>query len=447
MNTICLDIGTTAAKAAAFEDGRRSGEMLRQPMPLHLQGSAAELDAEAVVHMVVDLVRQAGRLLGGRVDRIAVATMCPAVCLLDAYDKPITPILCHLDRRSEPQALEMARHFGESQLLAVTGNLPVPGGIASTLLRWVQTHQPDTWGRAARVAPLTTLIVSRLTGRFACDPGTAAFLGTFDIRQSHDAPDLRLWPAMLDYLGLAASALPEVLDGGSVAGRALETVAAELGLASPPEVLVGLMDTSAACFQAGLAVGNMYNVIGTTDVLVICTDKPLPRRGILTRPAGTGPLWLAINTMAAVGAAVDWAHRTFFADLSQEQFFSKVGQMGAAPGAPTDASAPTADAALQFLPDLAGSRMRVRQSYGRIKGLRLSTTREEILAALLASLAQRSRKRLRVLSRQTRPNGLVHLAGGARESGIFRLWPERYRTSKLPEDASLQGLAKIACGG
>jgi xylulokinase len=435
MNAICLDIGTTAAKAAAFEDGRRVGEIARRSMPLELAGKAAQLDPETVLQLVFDLIRQAGEHLHGRVDRIALATMSPAICLLDSSLAPITPILCHLDRRSESQALEMARHFGEDELLAATGNLPIPGGIASTMLRWVQAQQPEIHRQVAHIAPLTTLIVSRLTGRLACDPGTAAFLGTFDIRSSGQVPDLKPWPRMLDFLQLPSEALPRVLDGAAVVGRMLPHVAVRLGLASQPEMLVGLMDTTAACAHAGLAVGNLYNIVGTTDVLVLCADRPQPQRGVLTRPAGTGPLWFAISTMAAVGAALDWAHRAFFADLPDKEFFALVDSQDlSASGKP----------AVQVEPDFGGSRMRVRQRYGEIRGLQLSTTREDILTGLLVSLAKRSRDRLRILKQQVRPNRTVYLGGGASQAGLSRLWPEQYAMQILPDDASLQGLARLA---
>ncbi len=443
MNLITLDIGTTAAKAAAFDGTGRNGEVLKADMPLQLQGDTAQLDAKQVIELAFGLIRQAAQRLGGRVDRIALATMCPAICLLDRSDAPITPILCHLDRRSEPQATRILEYFGERALLATTGNLPVPGGIASTMLAWLAENRPEEHGRLAKVAPLTTLITSRLTGRHACDPGTAAFLGTYDIRQTADAPRLEPWPDMLEFLHLSPDALPEVRDGGESLGRVRGEVARDLGLATEPEVSVGLMDTSAACLHAGLAVGNMYNVVGTTDVLVICSDRPQPRRGVLTRPVGTGPLWLAINTMAAVGAALDWVHRTFFADCPDDRFFEKVEQVWRRQQ--DDGNAASSGAGdLRFDPSLAGSRMQVHQRYGLIRGLRLSTTREQVLAALLDSLAAGSRKRLRILARQVKPNGQVFVAGGASEAGTRRHWPQRYDLSALPTDASLQGLRHLA---
>ena len=172
---------------------------------------------------------------------------------------------------------------------------------------------------------------------------------------------------------------------------------------------------------------------------------------MLTRPVGTGPLWLAINTMAAAGAALDWAHRTFFADLPGQRFFSLVDRLGGSipvcAKAGQDAAKPVGGEPVQFEADLAGSRMHVLQRYGAVKGLQLSTTREEILAALLSGLAERSRRRLRVLAGQTRPNGTVYLAGGASGSGVTRLWQARYKTVLLPEDASLRGLVSLAARG
>lgn len=445
MNSIALDIGTTAAKAAAFRQAGRVGDILRCDVPLQLQGPAAELDAETAVTLAFDLLRQAGRLLQGRVDRIAIATMHPAVCLLDAADRPITPLLCHLDRRSEPQALEIADRFGQRQLLQTIGNLPIPGGIAATMLRWLQVHQPDTYRRAARVAPLVALLTNRLTGRHACDPGTATFLGVCSIAPAYQVDRIEPWAAMLEFLELPPAALPQIVDGGTVIGRVRSDLARDLGFDTQPEVLAGLMDTSAACVHAGLAPGHLYNVIGTTDVLVICTDRPHPQEGVLTRPAGTGPLWLAISTMAAVGAALDWAHRTFFADLDDAAYFALVARTVETLQASHQPAEPGAlGEMLVFDPDLAGSRMQVRQQYGRIQGLRLSTTREQILEALLASLADRSERRLGVLAQLVQPDGRVFVAGGASQSGIQRSWTSRYRVTTLPPDALLQGLARLA---
>ena len=444
MNTICLDVGTTSAKAAAFSNGRRIGEIYRIATPLRLDGNAAELDAASMLQLAMDLIRQAGEPLAGRVDRIAIATMSPAVCLLDERGEPVTPILCHLDRRSEKQALEIARRFGEDTMLQTCGNLPIPGGIACTLLRWLQVHQPQAYRRAARVAPLTTLITSRLTGRYACDPGTGVFLGTYSIEPSHEVASIRPWPAMMEFLQLPESALPELVDGGAIVGNMRDEIARSVDLHTQPQMLAGLMDTSATCLRAGLEPGHLYNVIGTTDVLAICTTRPQPRNGILTRPVGTGPLWFAINTMAAVGAALDWAHRTFFAERSGPEYFELVRKIGATIGTTRRLKVEALDDPLQFKPDLAGSRMQVRQRHGTIQGLRLSTTREQILEALLASLARRSKRRLQVLSKQARPTGRVFLAVGASVAGIQDLWTGRYTLTAMPQDASLQGLAALA---
>ena len=428
MNTICLDLGTTAAKAAAFRGSRRIGGIVSQSTPLRTSGTAAQLDARRMIDLADSLIRAAGRTLGGQVDRIAIAAMSPAVCLLGKTDRPITPIICHLDRRSEREALEIAETFGEASLLKTTGNLPIPGGIASTILRWMQRNDAGRYHRATRVAPLTTLIVGHLTGRYICDPGTGTFLGVLDIR------NMQPWRPMLRFLKLAPSSLPEIRDGGDVAGQVKANLMKKLGLRRRCEVLVGLMDTSAVCCHAGPGPGRMYNVVGTTDVLAICTRKARPQAGILSRPVGTGPHWLAISTMAAVGAALEWTYRTFFAELSRRKFYALADRLSVA----------KQEYEVTFDPDLAGSRMQVRQQYGQIRNLTLSTLREDILGALLHSLTKRSERRLQILRGQAKPDGVVFLAGGATRMGLQRLWPDIYRTVQLQEDASLRGLAQLA---
>jgi len=428
VNVICIDIGTTAAKAAAFADLQRVGPVLRRKMPLLTDGDRAELLPQEIIKAVADLIAAAAERLAGRVDFISIAAMSPAICLLDARGRPLTPVITHMDRRSEKEALEILHQFGKPTLLAKAGNLPFPGGIASTTLRWLQLHEPDAYRRAARLVTANALITGWLTGRYLCDPANATFLGLFDISRG------RWWDEMLEFLALPVRSLPTVADGSTVAGRPAGALCGELHLKSRPRVLTGLMDTSAVCLAAGLQVGHMYNAVGTTDVLAMCVDGPHPDERLLTRPVGTGGLWLSVHTMAAAGAALQWAHRTFFADMPERRFYDLLESLR------PDAAPPD----LRVLPDLAGDRMKVRQSFGRITGLRLSTTREQILAAILRSLARRSARRLSILSRVTQPTGEVFVAGGAGRFNLQRFWPSRYRFHRLPPDASLRGLARLA---
>jgi len=62
------------------------------------------------------------------------------------------------------------------------------------------------------------------------------------------------------------------------------------------------------------------NVIGSTDVLALCTAHPKPHEQLLTRAVGVGRRWVQVSTIAAAGASLTWAHREFFSDLSTNQF-------------------------------------------------------------------------------------------------------------------------------
>ena len=58
VKAICIDIGTTAAKAAAFADLRRVGPVLRRKMPLLTDGDRAELPPQEIVKTIMQKVRK-----------------------------------------------------------------------------------------------------------------------------------------------------------------------------------------------------------------------------------------------------------------------------------------------------------------------------------------------------------------------------------------------------
>ncbi len=58
---------------------------------------------------------------------------------------------------------------------------------------------------------------------------------------------------------------------------------------------------------AGARKGQLLNVSGSTDVLALCMDKAKPHERLITRALGVGQKWLSVATLAAAGAALDWA--------------------------------------------------------------------------------------------------------------------------------------------
>jgi len=428
MRVLAIDVGSSSVKATLFVDSRPRG-IVRHPVPFHYDGLRAQTPAGPLISAVEAAARDAA---GGRsVDVVAIDTFSPGVIVADSHGRVLAGCITHQDRRS----VEQARAFGERNLIAATGNRPFPGGIGSTTLLWLRERLKLG---ACRVGQPSTLLLHHWTGEWLIDPSQAAFLGLLDIRTG------QWFEPLVEFLGLDAGLLPRIVPADAVAGRLAAGAARRLGLKAGTPIVGGCVDTSAAFFNTPLVPGTLLHNSGSTDVLALLLKGPQPAADILMRPLGTGQtmpaLWLAASTIAAAGAACEWAHQTFFREMDAGQFHKVLGQSVAR------ASRERSAAVLRFLPTLAGDRTSMDQTRGAIEGITLSTTREDILGSLAAGLIAESVKRYGRLSQVQRVSATVFTTGGNKALGraMRRAWPGRHKTRAL-EEANLTGLNRLAC--
>ncbi|HWP41485.1 MAG TPA: FGGY family carbohydrate kinase, partial [Tepidisphaeraceae bacterium] len=399
MLILALDVGSSSVKAALLRDGRIVGQPVRTTFPTRYSEDRAEVDPEAIVGAVVRSIRALGPQTR-RIDCIALATMSPSWVAMDKRGRALTPVVTHQDRRSLDIAIEIERKIGKARHLRMVGARPVPGGISSTTCGWFVRHRPALIRRADLVGHLSTYLHRQFTGARVVDPSHASFMGLYSTLK------LGGWnPELCAAVGICMKRLPEIRDADQIGGRLTADAARRLGLADGTPMLVGLIDTSAVALLAGARPGQLVNVVGSTDVLALCTDRPRPHERLLTRALGVGRLWLSVGTIAAAGSSLVWAWQQLFADLDQKRFYRLVQQLAA--------RADQARGSVEFEPYLAGDRCAVQQRRGAFTGLTLASTRRQLLAAIIDALARASARRLELLrATGTRIGREVLVSGG-----------------------------------
>jgi sugar (pentulose or hexulose) kinase len=280
--------------------------------------------------------------------------------------------------------------------------------------------------RADLVGHVSTYLLRQWTGSRVTDPSNASFMGVFNTTTLSGWND-RLCRA----IGLNEMLLPEIRDANFIAGHLTPLAASRSGLRAGTPMLTGCMDTSAALIAIGAKPGHLLNSCGSTDVLAVCTGKPHPHERLLTRALGVGRTWTSVATLAAAGTAIAWMHQTFFADLAKPRFYALVKNLPDAAGVTSE-------------PYLAGDRMSLVQKQASFSGVTLSTTREQMLAALADALARESAARLPLLRKVTKLHKQVTITGGGSENEIFhRDWGRGWRFTRR-EGLNALGLAKLA---
>ncbi len=442
MRILAIDVGSSSIKAALFK-GDKCRRMVHVPIVSTWHGDAVEIPAEGLLTAFKDTVHQ---VMDGhkKLDAVAIDTFCPGLVALDRRGRSIAGCITHQDRRSEKQAAVLLERIGADRHLALTGNLPFPGGMASTSLLWLRDNQPDVFKRIDRIGQPTTLLVHMLTGHWVIDPSQAAFLGLYD------AVHLSGWQdELLEITGVNSRQLPEIKFADEPAGGISAAAARLLSLPEGCPVYSGIVDTSAAVLGTDCRPGRLVHSAGSTDVLAICLPRPKPAADILTRPLGTGRLapktWLAVSTIAAGGSSIKWAHANLFADMPRKGFAKMLRNLSG-----RLASKPLTDDtghAVEFLPYLAGDRTSLQMQRAAFSNLTLGSTRQQMLEAMLIALARASRQRFLRLSDIHKPQRHIFTMGGRHElSDLMHFhWPGKWKFTPLADEA-IGGLRKLAGG-
>jgi xylulokinase len=435
MKLLALDVGSSSVKSAILRNGKIAGAIVRAAFATRREGVSAEVDGRAILKAVREAIGAVGKDAKG-VDAIGLTVMAPSWVAMDHEGEPLTPVITHQDRRSVEIARELERRVGKQRHLKLAGNRPFPGGISSTTWAWFLKHEPGVMKKADLCGHLNTFLHRQLTHARVTDPSNASFMGFYSTLDQGGWSD-----ELCDAVGIKRHRLPQVIGAEGVGGMIVRSAAGRFGLTHGTPMVVGCMDGSAPILLAGNEPGQLVNVSGSTDVLALCTDRPRPHENLLTRAVGVGKRWLSVSTQAAAGSALDWAHQTFFRELPAKAFYALVAKIAG------EVKDDDGEGGVEFENYLAGSRTSLEQRTASFTGISLASSRDEMLAAILRSLARESAHRIRLLAEVNpiRIRRRVLLTGGVQgglSELLHRWWPGKWKF-KEEEEATLRGVARL----
>ena len=421
---LAIDVGSSSVKAALL-DGTRLVAHATSPYGTDHHGDRAEVPVERIEAAIRLAVAE---LDVTKATAVGVTGMGPAWLAMNAAGRAMTPVVTHQDRRSLQQAKQIEQTVGRRRHLALAGNRPTPGGISSTTAAWFAA-ETGVIDKAFMLGHLPTYLLHKLTGAWSIDPSNAGFSGLMDVNSGGWSDELC---AAAD---VPKRKLPPIRDAADVLG---DTRDSDLNVPAGLPTFGGYVDGSGAILVSGATPGRLVHSAGSTDVLALCLDRPLPRDGLLCRPLGTGGKWVSAATCASGGASLDWLKKLLFAEVDYAKFDADV--RAAADGLPPG---------VHFRPYLAGDRQRVTQPSARFAGLTLSTGRDDLLAAVVHSLiADNLARRGRLLALADEAGVTVDRnvtqTGGASAlaDAMHARWPGDWSFTDAP-DATLRGLGAL----
>jgi xylulokinase len=411
---LAVDVGTTALKLAVFSPAleRRFETARAYPANLYDQGKA-DIEPERWWAAFESACREAGDHLS-EVSVLSMGVTTPGLTPMGEDGTPLAPAVLVIDGRSHHQAASIRATVGDDVFLAETCNLPVAGGSSLCSILWFKDERPEVWERTAVFGHTNTYMVKRLTGEWAIDPSTVSITGMY--RTPED--DLSWHEPILEAAGISPERLPPLYRSHDVVGTVRDEVAAQLGLPEGTAVLCGANDAALAALSADLTQsGGISVVLGTVDLITICTDRPVSSPKFNLRCHAVPGLWITLFVLNAGSKAFEWFHRQFCRDLTEEQFYGEympsvlTGFLAGDDVAAAEAALPT------YVPYLAGSRYHTERLTGSFDGLSLETTREDLLVSMVRGNAAYHGEHFSEVSSMISVAGRAAISGGGARIG------------------------------
>jgi xylulokinase len=390
---IGLDVGTTAVKALAIgEDGAILGRSeVSYPLSVPRPGWS-EQDPEdwwraterALAELAVD--QPAGIGLSGQMHGLVA---------LDADDRVIRPAILWNDGRTAAECAEIEDKVGLDRLIALTGNRALTGFTAPKLL-WLRRHEPESYGRIARMMLPKDYVRLRLCGEHATDMADASGTLLLDVAR-------RRWSdEVLDALELDRAWLPRLLESPEASGATRNGV----------PVAAGAGDQAAGALGVGVdRPGPLSIALGTSGVVFaalpsFAADERARVHAFCHAVPGA---WHAMGVMLSAAGSLQWlrdvaAPGAGFGELVEEAAEWEPGVEG-----------------LTFLPYLAGERTPHNDpdARGSFTGLSLRHNRGALTRAVLEGVAYGLRDSLELLGELGVEPERGRVSGGGARSELW----------------------------
>lgn len=389
-----IDIGSGSVKAALMDS---SGAVLAMEKCGHgietPREGWAEVPIEEIWNNTLVVIR---RLLKNfpvqesRIRGMGLSSLCPGLTPMDGDGKALANSVIYMDARSLEEAEDIRRKVGEEEIFRLSGNMLMPGATSVTSILWFRNHRPDIHKNTACYGHINTFLAKRLTGNFGIDYSNASYTGLFETSGGY-----RWSLKTLDLLGIDGAVLPPIVPSWRSAGplSCPEFIAAGVPRGIP--VAMGGGDTACSAFAVGVIEHNgVFESAGTTNVITVCSEKPVFDRRFMNRSHVVPGRWLYHGAMSSTGASVKWLRDEVFR-IPEDENYELISAL--VEKAPADEPCPV------FLPYMAGERSPVwdPRARGVFFGLSLNTRREQLVRALFEACAFGSRQLLEIVEGMT----------------------------------------------
>ena len=337
-----VDIGSSGAKAGAFDAGGRSLATAAAAYPTHNPRPGwVEQDPNAWWAACCRAIREVSAgVETRRIRAVSVVGLSPALVSVDERGRVVRPAPIWSDQRSVAEVGELTERLGP-----FAGFSPLPRAL------WLQRAETGSYRRTGHFFESFDFVSFMLTGE-----AVTVLPSGLPLPWSRDD---------IHDIGLDGEKFPSRRAPlGEVIGGVTPSASAETGLPEGLPVVAGTVDAFAAWVgTATLRRGELCNTVGTTDGVALVWDRALedPHGRVQSMPhvvesAGKRD-WIVGGAMSSGGIMLDWFVRRFYESVpdpyrvvSEEAASAPVGAGRRATGRAHPATIAASAASRQKLP-------------------------------------------------------------------------------------------------
>jgi len=302
---------------------------------------------------------------------ITVTTFGVDGTLFDKKGKMLYPVISWQCERTKTVLAEIDKYMSINDLYRISGVYPFPFNTILKLI-WFAENKPEIVEQSNSFLFMPSIFSFFLTGNMVNDNTMAGTSMCTDLKTRSFSENI------LSKTGFPISKLSSPVEAGTITGKTNSRASSETGLPEGIPVVATGHDTQFALFGSGAEKNEAVLSSGTWEVLMARTEQfrteaEQLETGITTELDALPGLYNIGNQWIASGI-IEWARKTLFSDIKMDAYEIMIS------GAE---KVPDGCNGVKFIPEFN------EKNGGRILGLNLETSRDEIFRAVLEGLSER----------------------------------------------------------
>ena len=417
---IGIDVGTTALKViAADREGNILVKSYQEYPVIRLQKNWVEQDMEVVWEVLLQGLAEASHQMTieqrQSIKAISLSTQRSTMVPVDCFGHPLRYGITWMDGRSGGECEELAQQFGKSRVYKSTGN-PVSTIWTMSYILWLKRHEQLLYEETYCFANVHSYLMKRLgSSDFYLDYSNAGETMMLD-------PHCCRWnKSLLAYTGLEEYRLPKLVPSGRIIGTVSDRLSRLLNFPQTVKLVAGGGDQQCAALGGSAAEeGDVSIGMGTAANILALSDRfLLDKNALLTVTPATIPgKYFLEGSLIACGPILNWirdlAYGKELAEIGKGDIYDLMNREAAS------CSAIGANGVL-LVPHFQGAGCPYwdQSATGILTGITLSTTRADLVRAVMEGLAVEVSKCLLLLQENGMKPKRIILTGGAGKSDIW----------------------------